>query len=405
MNQVISVLVVDDCPEALDLIAGEFEAPDFAVTRAVDGAEAWLACQKEKPDVIVSDVRMPDLDGFDLLRKVRSSSDVPLVLLTAYAEVSSAVSALREGADDYLRYPDDLERLQPLVRGLARRRGLAPGDEIEKLLAGQSNEMEGVRQAVRILAAVDAPVLVTGETGTGRRRVAEALHVLSGSNHPLFHIDKETQELPEGPGVVLLCDIEEFPATKRRSWLTELYRVRGASSAFSRILATSRWETGATADRPAPDARLFKKLSKLCIRVPSLRERAGDIEALAHEITAETARNMGSRSARLSDDAIEALVEQPWPGNVRELKDVLEKAVAYAGGRIVTGAAIREALRAAVCQKHEGLMQRRAERRVAERNELVELLDLCGGNIAEMARCLEMTRGAVAYRLKKHGLA
>ncbi|MBW2240946.1 MAG: sigma-54-dependent Fis family transcriptional regulator [Deltaproteobacteria bacterium] len=405
MNQVISVLIVDDCPEALDLIAGEFAAPDFSVTRAGDGAEAWLAYQQDNPDVIVSDVRMPEADGFDLLRKVRSASGVPLVLLTAYAEVSAAVSALRAGADDYLRFPDDLERLQPLVRGLVRLRGLAPGDDAERLLTGRSREMEEVRQSVRILATIDGPVFITGEKGAGRGRVAEALHALSGSSHPLVRVDKDTQDLPQGPGAVLLCDIDTFSAPEQRRWFTELQRIRGGSSPFSRILATGREGLGAPPDGAIPDARLYEELNALRIHVPALRERPDDIEALAYELTAEAARNMGIEGHRLSDGAIEALAEQPWPGNIRELKNVLEKAVAFAGGRIVSGTAIREALHAVVCQQHEGLLQRRAARHVAQRDELIDLLDLCGGNMAEMARRLGMTRGAVAYRLKKHGLA
>jgi DNA-binding NtrC family response regulator len=405
MNQVISVLVVDDCPEALDLIAGEFATPDFSVTRAADGAEAWLAYQQENPDVIVSDVRMPEADGFDLLRNIRSASSVPLVLLTAYAEVSAAVSALRSGADDYLRFPEDLERLEPLVRGLVRRRGLAPGDEAERLLTGHSRELDEVRQAIRILAPVDAPVFVTGEKGVGRARVAEALHSLSGSRHPLLRVDKETQGLPDGHGAVLLCDIDTFPVPEQRRWFTELQRIRGGSSDFSRILATGREGAGTAQDGTSLDARLYKELNTLRIRVPALRERPDDIEALAHELMAEAAQSMGIEGHRLSDEAIEALRGQPWPGNIRELKNVLEKALAYAGGRVVSGAAIREAIRAVVCQQHEGLLQRRAARHAAEREELVDLLDQCGGNMAEMARRLGMTRGAVAYRLKKHGLA
>lgn len=405
MNQMISVLVVDDCPEALDLIAGELDAPDFSVTRAADGAEAWLAYQEENPDVIVSDVRMPEADGFDLLRKVRSRSSVPLVLLTAYAEVSAAVSALRSGADDYLRFPEDLERLQPLVRGLVRRRGLASGDEAERLLTGQSPEMEEVRQSVRILAELDTPVLVTGENGVGRARVCEVLHGLSGSGHPLLRVDRETQDLPEGKGSVLLCEIDSFPLSEQRRWFTELHKIRGGSSRFSRILATAREGVGNPEIGTRLDVRLYKELNTLRIHVPSLRERPDDIEALAHELMTEATRSMGIEGHRLSDEAIEALLAQAWPGNVRELKNVLEKAVAYAGGRVISGAAIREALRAFVCQQHEGLLQRRAARHAAEREELIDLLDQCGGNMAEMARRLGMTRGAVAYRLKKHGLA
>src|SRR5262245_44654979 len=121
MSSAPLVLLADDCSEALDVIESELREAGFATVRAPDGRRAWERFQERMPDLVVSDVRMPEIDGFDLLKKIRDVSDLPVILLTAYAEIALAVSAIRSGADDYLRFPDDLGLLIVRARDLLRR--------------------------------------------------------------------------------------------------------------------------------------------------------------------------------------------------------------------------------------------------------------------------------------------
>ncbi len=399
----LTILVVDDCPDALDLIEIELAEKAIRVVRAADGAEAWLAFQDEAPDLIVTDVRMPDVDGFDLLRKVREVSDVPLILLTAHAEVSAAVAAMRAGADDYLRYPDDLESLAPRIQTLAARKGWAKGDAAERHLVGTSRAVEALRKRVRQLAGLRAPLLFRGEAGSGRGLAARVLHELSGASGPLRVVEASDASVPRGEGVALLRDFDQFPTEAQRAWTTEHHRIRAGSSSLSRLLVTTC--SFPNTEAPPIPTPLWKDLSNFVIEVPALRERIDDLEPLAEGIAQRAARQLGCEPVRFAADAIETLASYRWPGNVADLHRVLEKSVAYSAGGFLGSSAIQESLRLVIAQKNEGLSKRRAARQGAERSQLVELLSQCGGNVAEMARRMDLTRGAVAYRLKKHGLA
>ena len=171
------VLLADDCADALDVIEGEFRDAGFETARALDGRLAWQCFQERTPDLVVSDVRMPEIDGFDLLKKIRDVSDLPVILLTAYGEISLAVSAIRSGADDYLRFPDDLSRLIERARDLLSRNPEDAFDPATVLLSGPSKAARELRARVRALGALQIPVLVCGEHGTGRARVVRALPV------------------------------------------------------------------------------------------------------------------------------------------------------------------------------------------------------------------------------------
>ncbi len=397
----ITVLVVDDCPDALELISSELCSEEVAVLRATDGREAWLLFEDESPDVVVSDVRMPHSDGFDLLKRVREVSDVPLILLTAHAEVPAAVTAMRAGADDYLRYPDDLDQIRSAVRELAKRKGPTPGDAVDRLLVGDSEVIEVVRNRIRSLASLRSPVLITGESGSGRARVAKALHELSSPEKPLWAVAPSEPAPPDALGTVLLREIADFEMSEQRRWCTELHRIKGRNSPFDRLIITTEAEKG----DPAVHPQLWKEAGRFEIEVPPLRKRVEDIEKLSWDLACEVSRDLGCDSPRISRDAVATLQRHKWPGNVSELREILEKAVAYSRGSFVSAHAIDEARRLVITQKQEGLAKRRSARHLAERQELVVMLEECGGNVAEMSRRMGMTRGAIAYRLKKHGLA
>lgn len=398
-SAVVTVLVVDDCEDALSVVAEELEGPNMRVLRATDGAEAWLAFQDEQPDVVVSDVRMPASDGFDLLRRIRGVSSVPVILLTAYAEVSAAVSAMRSGADDYLRFPDDLERLPHLIEDMLRRRGVAASDAADALLDGSSELLEEVKRRLRMFARLRSAVAIVGEIGTGRSRAARVMHELSGSQVPLEVIHSEDAVVPTTKCEVVLRQLDEFPIREQRMWYTELHRIRGGSSSVQRIFATC----AGSQDSIPP--RFWKELTSCVVSLPSLRDRLEDLGPMARALAHDAARDLGCETVRVLDEAIAALESHTWPGNVTDLADVMEKAVAFSGGGCLTRSHIEESVRMVVAERNDGLVKRRLARRHAEGQELVALLEECGGNVAEMSRRMGVTRGAVAYRLKKHGLS
>ena len=400
------VLLADDCADALDVIEGEFRDAGFATARALDGRRAWELFQERTPDLVISDVRMPEIDGFDLLRKIRGVSDLPVVLLTAYGEISLAVAAIRSGADDYLRFPDDMSRLIERAHDLLSRNPEDASDPATTLLSGPSKAARELRARVRALGALQIPVLVCGEHGTGRARVVRALHACSEFRDlPLLRCDSASTASPTRPCVVFIDQIEGHDRDQQGRWLAEIRRIgQRRPGAVARVLATASplLHDEVASRRFHPE--LWSALARFQLQVLPLRERLGDLERLARDLLLDTARRLGRPHLALSAGALAELGKRSWPGNVRELRDVLEQAVAFEKGERVGVDAVREATSEVIAKRGDSLETHRATRHSLQRKELVDLLTECGGNVAEMGRRMSLTRGAVVYRLQKHGL-
>jgi len=400
------VLLADDCADALDVIEGEFRDAGFETARALDGRLAWQCFQECTPDLVVSDVRMPEIDGFDLLKKIRDVSDLPVILLTAYGEISLAVSAIRSGADDYLRFPDDLSRLIERARDLLSRNPEDASDPATVLLSGTSKAARELRARVRALGALQIPVLVCGEHGTGRARVVRALHACSEFRDlPLLRCDGAATASPTRPCVVFIDEIERLDRDQQGRWLTEIRRIaQRRPGAVARVLATASplLHDEVASRRFHPE--LWSALSRFQLQVLPLRDRLGDLPSLARDLLLDIARRLGRPHLALSAGALAELGKRSWPGNVRELRDVLEQAVAFEKGERAGVDAVREAIEEVIAKRGDSLETHRATRHSLQRKELVDLLNECGGNVAEMGRRMSLTRGAVVYRLQKHGL-
>ena len=400
------VLLADDCADALDVIEGEFRDAGFETARAPDGRRAWELFQERTPDLVISDVRMPEIDGFDLLRKIRGVSDLPVILLTAYGEISLAVAAIRSGADDYLRFPDDVGRLIERTRDLLSRNPEDVTDPATLLLSGTSKAARELRARVRALGALQIPVLVCGEQDTGRARVVRALHACSEFRElPLLRCDGAPTAAPTHPCVVCIEEIEGLDRDQQGRWLAEIRRIaQRRPGPVARVLATASplLHDEVASRRFHPE--LWSALARFQLQVLPLRERLGDLEALARDLLLDIARGLGRPHLALSAGALVELGKRSWPGNVRELRDVLEQAVAFEKGERVGVDAVHEAIEEVVAKRGDSLETQRATRHSLQRKELIDLLTECGGNVAEMGRRMSLTRGAVVYRLQKHGL-
>jgi two-component system C4-dicarboxylate transport response regulator DctD len=391
MQREFSVLLADDCADALDVIEAEFAALGFRVVKAHDGAEAWARFQSTPPDLVVTDVRMPEADGFDLLRRIRAVSDLPVILLTAYGEIPLAVAAMRDGADDYLRFPDDLQRLLARARELLGDLGGEPRDAVARMITGRSKPARELRSRVRALASLPVPLLLCGEPGSGRSRVARAIHASSDlASLPLVHWNEGAVALPQQPCVLFIEEIERLDRSEQERWLLEIRRIsQRRPGVVARLLASaSPGLHDAVAAKRFP-SELWSALARFQLQIPPLRDRLEDLEALVEDFLRDAAHRLGRQSLGISSAALAELRKRAWPGNLRELRDVLEQAGAF---------------EEVIAKRGDSLETQRAARRTAQRQELVDLLAACGGNVAEMARRLSLTRGAVVYRLQKHGL-
>jgi len=397
------VLLVDDRAEARALIAGDLAEAGLAVVEARDGMEAWNRFRAEAPDLVVSDLRMPRADGIELLRRIRGISSVPVILLTAYADVATAVEGIKGGAQEFFTFPDDLERMIARARELACASASQPeADRLEQRVAGRSAAMRRVRERIRALAGLNVPVLVRGEPGTGRDHVARALHGLGGSGDaPLVTVRAgaaaPAPRIPAG-AAFYLDEIGRFSPAEQAHWFE---RLRAAEAPGApRVLACSSEDLAERASEGAFHAGLAEKLQRFAILLPPLRERLEDLAQLAPLLAARIGAAMGRSGVQLDRGALALLREQPWPGNVRELASVLERLVAFSA----RGAITRERVREVLGESLGSVESLRLRREAQQREELVALLAACRGNLAEVARRQNLSRGAVIYRAQKHGL-
>ncbi len=404
MTKPIDILVVDDNPDAVEIVSTEMRAAGYQVRTANDGHAGWLEFRRQRPDLVVSDIRMPNESGLDLLRRIREVSDVPVILLTAHAELSVAVSALREGATDFVRFPEEvddlLDRVRPLVPDPM---APEPDDAAAAELPGDEHCVRDVRTKIRSLAALDVPVLFSGEAGVGRAAAVRALHALSGEAAPLVWVRPPACAPPNARSAVVLVALETWPADAQDRWAKLLRNDGGAR--IARVYTIGDASLAARVERHEIRRDLWIRLSRFRIDVPPLRARPGDVPQFARAMLGEIASSLGREVLAFTHGALDGLRRRPWRGNLPELREVLVQAVAFADGPRINRDAIDRAVEAVISAREDSLAHRRAEKQTADRDQLIRLLGSCRGNIAEIARQLGMTRGAVSYRLRKHGLS
>jgi DNA-binding NtrC family response regulator len=372
-----SILVVDDEPAIQDILTWSLTAEGYNVATASSGEEALTRFKEQDFDVIVTDLVMPGLNGLDLLERSRVLNPrASVIVMTAYAALETAITALRRGASDYLEKPfsvaDLKERVQRLIQyrdtvwkdGLVRRAVQPPA--AGHALVGESDAIRAVREQIAQAACTSSNVLVTGESGVGKELVARAVHAASARHNGGFvavNCDAIPETLLEGQlfghvrgafttpvqanpglfvtasqGTLFLDEIGEMPLQLQ----VKLLRVIedkcilpvGATKAIpvdARIIASTNrdLEHEVAAGRFRED--LFCRLNVVYLRVPPLRERRADIPLLVDHLVERLNAKLGTRCLGVERDALWALVGRPWEGNVRELENVLERAMVLGG--------------------------------------------------------------------------
>jgi DNA-binding NtrC family response regulator len=404
VSKPVAILVVDDNRDALESVAAEMRSAGYQVRTARDGRTGWEQFRSQRPDLVISDIRMPHENGIALLQRIREVSDAPVILLTAHADVSVAVSALREGATDFVRFPEEVGELLGRVQELLPAR-VAPEaeDAASKRLSGDAPGMRELRHRVRALAALDVPVLISGEPGTGRMATAHALHELSGNPLPLVAVSRPAYEVPSERCAAVLVELESWPLAAQDRWSHELRKADAGR--FARVYTIGSPTLAESVERAEVRRELWVRTARFRVDVPPLRARTLDIPRIAREELAEISQTLGRGGYSFTAGALDALCRRAWRANLPELREVLAQAVAFAEGVRLDRDAIDRAVEAVIAAREDSLANRRAAKRSADRDQLVRLLASCRGNVAEVARQLGMTRGAVTYRLRKHGLA
>ncbi len=400
-----TILVVDDRLEARSLIAAELEESGFNVVEAADGVDGWKAFRREKPDLVVSDLRMPRADGIDLLQKIRSISSIPVILLTAYGDVTTAVAAMKGGAQEFLTFPDDLERVIKLANNLLENtRQSSDADQLAARVNGKSAIMQRVRQRIVGLASLDVPVLVSGERGSGRDHVVRVLHELGERSEPLVTIpaaDALRAAVPRNGESVYLDEVADLAPEAQKFWLERIQQQdQEGDESGGRVYASTSVDLMARVAQGQFSHELSDFLARFTIPLPPLRDRLEDLAQLVPALTERIGEGMGRKDVRVQSSAIARLRNHPWPGNVRELHDALQRLIAFSSDGVITKNQVTEV----IGEAPETVASARERRSRDQREELIALFDECGGNIAEVARRLDLSRGAVIYRAQKFGL-
>ncbi len=366
------ILVVEDRDSLRRLLVRALTEEGYAVAAAAAGGEAVRLLGERRFDLVLTDLRLPDLSGLEVLAASRRAQPrVPVVVLTAYGTVGAAVEAMKLGAFDFLEKPLELPDLARLVA-----RAIGSAEEAEEAvfqppgappIAGSHPRLRAALRLLERVAPTETTVLLTGESGTGKELFARALHALSPRRRgPMVAVN--CAAIPEallenelfghekgaftgadrrqpgrfelaGGGTLLLDEIGELPASIQGKVLRVLEertfeRVGGGRTlqADVRLVAATNRDLRRMVEDGLFRADLFFRLDVFPIELPPLRERASDVPAVARHLAAEIAARHQLPVPRLAADAAELLAAQPWPGNVRELANLLERALILADG-------------------------------------------------------------------------
>jgi DNA-binding NtrC family response regulator len=374
------ILLVEDKDSLRTMLRRSLESQGHTVVEACDEPGAVAALERSRPDLVISDLRLPAGDGFGVLRAAKDlDPDLPVIVMTAYGSIQDAVAAMKEGALDFLAKPIEPDHLLLLVhRALAQRRLLSENLRLREELAerggaprivGDSAAWEQVMASVQRAAPSDATVLIEGESGTGKELVARALHTLGPrASRPFVAIN--CAAIPEPlleaelfghekgaftgatarkpgrfelahRGTLFLDEVGDLPLTLQAKILRVLdtctfERLGGLSPIHVEVRVVAATNRNLRAMVAARQFRedLFFRLAVFPIAVPPLRERREDIPLLATHFLDRVGRELKKRVA-LSDAALDALQRYDWPGNVRELQNCIERGVILASGAAV----------------------------------------------------------------------
>lgn len=457
----VRILIVDDEEYIRESLSRVMKTEGFKVQVAHNGDKGLKMIQEELPEVLLVDFKMPGMDGMEVLRRAKELyPDLPVILITAYADVQGAVDAMRAGAHDYLAKPFEHHEVIRVVR-----RALAERELKEKLknlssqledtlslskLMGPSDAIGRLISDVNRVAKSDFTVVILGETGSGKELVARAIHHNSDrSEGPFVAIDcgaipetlleselfghekgAFTGAVVQKPGkfeaakggTLLLDEISNMPLSSQVKLLRALqekkvYRVGGTRpiDVDVRLLVASNQDLGSATASNAFRRDLFYRLNEFTINIPPLRERKGDIPYLAKRFLETTNIELGKGVKGFSESATEALLAHDWPGNVRQLRSTIRRAVLLAD-EMVTEIHLDMTKVSGLSQGNnpdiegmpwQGSSLKEIIRRNTlgiEREVLIKALKYTGGNKAKAARLLQIDYKTIHTKVKQLGI-
>jgi len=452
------ILVVDDELNMRLVLKAMLKKEGYEVTTAADGLEALEILKKEKFAVVASDLRMPRLDGIGLLDRImQDDPSLPVIILTAYGTVSTAVDALKKGAFDYLTKPFEQDEIKAVILKAVKSRMMgehdltAPAGEADPYrIVGTSSRMAEIHEIIRKVSPTTTAVLITGETGTGKELIARAIHRGSTRGEQPFIkincaaiaenlVESELFGYEKGAftgavttkpgkfelahhGTLFLDEVGEIPREMQAKLLQAIQdqnfeRVGGLKTILVdvRLIAATNRNLQQEVKEGTFREDLFYRLNVFPIQVPPLRERPEDIGPLSEYFIEKFNRKLGRAVEGLDAEVQECFAAYPWPGNIRELEHLLERMILMAEGPLLNmklvpaefiAAADQETLPAAAAQAGHaaGKDVLKSHMEEMEKQIIARCLEETGGNVTRAAERLGLSRKGLQLKMIKHRL-
>ena len=442
MAKKISILIVDDEESVRDSLYNWFIEDGYHVERAQDAKKALSMLESEIFDIILADIKMPGMDGLEMLKRIKAlRKDSIVIIMTAFATVDTAVQALKDGAFDYVTKPFDPDDLSHLIRNASKQISLLEENEIlkEKVvslenvedLIGNSEAMQKVLREIESVAQSNASVIITGESGTGKELVARAIHANSPRKFfPMIsvHCGALSESLLESElfghekgaftgavynrkgrfemadsGTIFLDEI----ATISQNMQVELRRVlesksfvrvggnKEITSDFRVICATNR-DLKSMVEKGLFREDLFYRLNVVNISVPPLRDRIEDIPLLVDYFIKKYCTSMNRPPITIDASALKRLEEFPFPGNIRELENMIERAIVVGNGKKISlkDLPLGKTVVNTTVESLDDL----------EKNHIFQILTKYNWNISVSAKALKVDRVTLYNKIKKYDL-
>ena len=453
MKTTASVLLVDDDSAFRHVMSGELRRLGHDVVTAGSGEEAVARMERQEPEIVLLDLRLPGMDGLATLKAIRTRNpSIEVIMLTGHGSIDTAIESIREGAFDYVTKPCPLDEIQIRVQRAIEQRALRqranllesallPPDQAATFV-GESPEFRRMLHLVELVGASDSTVLITGETGSGKERVAKLLHARSPRNAKPFVVvdcaalqesllqselfghergaftgaDKAKPGLFEVAhgGTIFLDEIGEISQSTQVNLLrvldTSVFRHVGGTSEIRvdvRVLAATNRDLRAMVAKGLFREDLFYRMSTITVEIPSLRKRGADVELLARRFVSRLNERYSSNKV-LSEGALDVLRRHSWPGNVRELLHAVEAAVVVCEGEAILAEHLPPSVRGgsappatAVLAVDGGRLPTLVE---LELMHIRRALEASHGHRGNAARALGISERNLYRKLKEHRL-
>ncbi len=452
-----SILIVDDEPLTRKSLFEILRHRGYKVTCAESAEEALGYVERDRPDIVITDLKMPGLDGMQLLQKVKGiDEDISVVLMTAFGSIENAVEAMKEGAYDYITKPIvDNEIEMVIERIFEQKRLIEENKTLKKKLAdtsrvkfhgiiGQTPQMQKIYNLIDAVASTNATVLIQGESGTGKRMVACAVHSADKVRHDKPFIEVSCGALPENlleselfghvkgsftsahrdrqgrfevadGGIIFLDEIDTFSPNLQVKLLRvlqegEFERVGDTKTlkVNVKVVAATNQELKKLITEGKFREDLYYRLNVIPIHIPPLRERKGDLPLLLeHFLEKCSKRNENKKICDVSEEVMSVFFDYDWPGNIRELENIVERAVILCKGDTIVLSDLPDSLQNLKTDRpvsfSQGKVPLKEALKFSERNIIERVLSECGGNRTKAAELLGINRTTLYNKMKEYG--